>query len=156
MKDVVNLVSNLSFFQNPTDIVPINGGITNVNVSVTDGDKKYVVRIGNDIPEHGVMRWNELALSKAAQSLGVSPAVVHFEPGILVLEFIEAQTFKEADVRAPKKSYAGYKLGGENSSGNRTVFKYADPYFLAFSGKSILHVETRVRWVALLFRNLPN
>ena len=102
MKEIIDLVSSLSCFQNPTDIIPINGGITNVNVCVTNNNKKYVVRIGQDIPEHGVMRWNELALSKAAQSLGVSPAVVHYEPGILVLEFIDSQTFEEADVRKPK------------------------------------------------------
>jgi thiamine kinase-like enzyme len=102
MKEIVDLVSSLSCFQNPTDIIPINGGITNVNVGVTNNNKKYVVRIGKDIPEHGVMRWNELALSKAAQSLGVSPAVVHYEPGILVLEFIDSQTFEEADVRKSK------------------------------------------------------
>jgi len=102
MREIVDLVSNLPCFQNPTDIIPITGGITNVNVEVTNNNKKYVVRVGKDIPEHGVMRWNELALSKAAQSLGVSPTVVHFEPGILVLEFIESKTFKEADVRAPK------------------------------------------------------
>ena len=129
MKDVVNLVSNLSFFQNPTDIVPINGGITNVNVSVTDGDKKYVVRIGNDIPEHGVMRWNELALSKAAESLGVSPAVVHFEPGILVLEFIEAQTFKEADVRAPKNLMRVISLLAKT---HRGIGKYLNTPILTF------------------------
>ena len=98
MKEIIDLVSSLSCFQNPTDIIPINGGITNVNVCVTNNNKKYVVRIGQDIPEHGVMRWNELALSKAAQSLGVSPAVVHYEPGILVLEFIDSQTFEEAYV----------------------------------------------------------
>ena len=102
MKEIVDLVSRLSCFQNPTDIIPINGGITNVNVCVTNNNKKYVVRIGQDIPEHGVMRWNELALSKAEQSLGVSTAVVHYEPGILVLEFIDSQTFEEADVRKSK------------------------------------------------------
>ena len=102
MRDIVNLVSGLSCFQDPTDITPINGGITNVNVCVTNETKKYVVRIGKDIPEHGVMRWNELALSQAAQNLGVSPAVFHYEPGILVLEFIDAKTFEEADVRDPK------------------------------------------------------
>ena len=32
MKEIVDLVSSLSCFQNPTDIIPINGGITNVNV----------------------------------------------------------------------------------------------------------------------------
>ena len=102
MREIVDLVSNLPCFQNPTDIIPITGGITNVNVEVTNNNKKYVVRVGKDIPEHGVMRWNELALSKAAQILGVSPAVVYYEPGILVLEFIDAQTFEEADVRKSK------------------------------------------------------
>ncbi len=92
----------LPCFKNPKGLKPLSGGITNVNICVTDDNKKYVVRIGKDIPEHGVMRWNELALSKAAQSLGVSPAVVHYEPGILVLEFIDSQTFEEADVRKSK------------------------------------------------------
>ena len=92
----------LPCFENPRDIRPLTGGITNVNIRVNDDSGKYVVRIGKDIPEHGVMRWNELALSKAAHSLGVSPAVVYYELGILVLEFIDAQTFKEADVRDSK------------------------------------------------------
>jgi thiamine kinase-like enzyme len=70
-----------------------------VNICVTDDNGKFVVRLGKDIPEHGVMRWNELALSEAAQKLGVSPGVVHCEPGILVLEFIDARTFEEADIR---------------------------------------------------------
>ncbi len=39
MKEIVDLVSSLSCFQNPTDITPINGGITNVNVGVTNNNK---------------------------------------------------------------------------------------------------------------------
>ena len=57
------------------------------------------MRIGDDILVHQVMRFNELAASKAAQAAGLSPAVVHQEPGILVLDFIEAKTFTEEDVR---------------------------------------------------------
>lgn len=60
-----------------------------------------MVRLGADIPEHGVMRWNELALSRAASMAGFSPAVVHHEEGVLVLDFIEAKTFDAADVRDP-------------------------------------------------------
>jgi len=89
----------LPCFKNPTDLKPLSGGITNVNICVTDDNGKFVVRLGKDIPEHGIMRWNELALSEAAQKLGVSPDVVHCEPGILVLEFIDARTFEEADIR---------------------------------------------------------
>ena len=75
----------LPCFKNTTDLKPLSGGITNVNICVTDDNGKFVVRLGKDIPEHGIMRWNELALSEAAQKLGVSPDVVHCEPGILVL-----------------------------------------------------------------------
>jgi len=91
----------LRCFSDPEDITPLGGGITNVNLLVRDGNRRFVVRLGDDIPEHGVMRWNELALSRAAEMAGVSPAVVHQEPGVLVLDFVEARTFEEADVRNP-------------------------------------------------------
>ena len=91
----------LGCFSDPEDITPLGGGITNVNLLVRDGSRQFVVRLGDDIPEHGVMRWNELALSRAAEMAGVSPAVVHQEPGVLVLDFVEARTFEEADVRDP-------------------------------------------------------
>lgn len=91
----------LACFSDPQDITPLGGGITNINLLVRDGDRRFVVRLGDDIPEHGVMRWNELALSQAAEMAGVSPAVFHQEPGVLVLNFVEARTFQEADVRDP-------------------------------------------------------
>lgn len=91
----------LACFSAPQDITPLGGGITNINLLVRDGDRRFVVRLGDDIPEHGVMRWNELALSQAAEMAGVSPAVFHQEPGVLVLNFVEARTFQEADVRDP-------------------------------------------------------
>lgn len=92
---------SLPCFDNPTQIEPLSGGITNVNLCVTDGDRRYVVRLGEDIPEHGVLRWNELALSRAAEAAGVSPAVQYHEPGVLVLDFIEAQTYTEDMARDP-------------------------------------------------------
>ena len=99
--DATERARALSCFANPTEIEPLGGGITNVNLRVRDGDRQYVVRLGDDIPEHGVLRWNELALSHAANAAGFSPAVVHHEPGVLVLEFIDAQTYDEAAVRDP-------------------------------------------------------
>lgn len=91
----------LPCFERPTQIEPLSGGITNINLRVTDGDRRFVVRLGQDIPEHGVLRWNELALSRAAEAAGISPAVHYHEPGVLVLEFIEAQTFTEEMARDP-------------------------------------------------------
>lgn len=99
--DVTRQVLALSCFQDPQDVTPLGGGLTNMNVLVQDEGQKYVVRLGADIPEHGVMRWNELALSHAASAAGFSPKVVHHETGVLVLDYIKAKTFDEADVRDP-------------------------------------------------------
>lgn len=101
IEQAIKRAAGLSCFQNPQDIEPLGGGITNVNLTVTDGGKKYVVRLGDDIPEHGVMRWNELALSQAAAQAGFAPKVIHHEPGVLVLDFLTAATLTEADVRNP-------------------------------------------------------
>lgn len=101
MNDAITRAAALGCFRNPQDIVPLGGGLTNVNLAVRDGDRQFVVRLGADIVEHGVMRWNELALSQAASAAGFSPRVVHHEPGVLVLDFVTAKTFEEADIRAP-------------------------------------------------------
>jgi len=101
-EEVLARASGLSCFKNPQDIEPLGGGITNVNLTVRDGEHKFVVRLGEDIEEHGVMRWNELAISKAAAMAGFSPKVFHHEPGVLVLEFLEALTFQESDVSKPE------------------------------------------------------
>lgn len=92
---------SLACWKDPREPAILGGGITNFNVRLIDGERRYVVRIGDDIPVHGVMRFNELAISRAAHAAGIAPAVHHAEPGILVLEFIEGRTFAEADVREP-------------------------------------------------------
>lgn len=94
-EEAIARAARLPCFDNPVEIAPLSGGITNVNLTVRDGDRRFVVRLGSDIPEHGVFRWNELALSRAAQAAGVSPAVHYHEPGVLVLDFIDAQTYTE-------------------------------------------------------------
>ncbi len=99
IEDAIHRTANLPCFTDPQDIAPLGGGITNVNLTVRDGKRKFVVRLGADIDEHGVMRWNELALSQAAALAGFSPNVVYHEPGVLVLDFLTARTFEEADVR---------------------------------------------------------
>ncbi|MEM6480449.1 MAG: phosphotransferase [Pseudomonadota bacterium] len=102
MDDAISHIATLSCFTHPYEIEALDGGITNVNLSVRDGDRRFVVRLGTDIEEHGVMRWNELALSKAAEAAGISPSVVHHEPGVLVLDFIEGTTYGEENVRDPE------------------------------------------------------
>ena len=99
MMSAIEKIHDLPLWTGPVDPEPVSGGITNANYIVDSGGRRYFVRVGDDIPVHGVMRFNELAASRAAAAAGISPAVVHQAPGILVLEYIEGKTYAEADVR---------------------------------------------------------
>lgn len=103
-------VQQLSFWKGQVDPQPLSGGITNVNFLVEDGSERYVVRVGGDIPLHQVMRFNELAASRAAHAAGISPEVVYAEPGALVLRFIDGRTFGPEDVREPENLAAIVEL----------------------------------------------
>jgi thiamine kinase-like enzyme len=78
---------------------PLTGGLTNVSFVADDGVEKFVIRCGGDIPVHHVFRDRERAASRAAFEVGLSPEVVHVEPGITVLRFIAGRTFCQADMR---------------------------------------------------------
>ncbi len=80
---------------------PLAGGITNLNFTVEDRGRRYLVRIGGDIPEHMIVRRFEHAAARAAHAAGVAPAVRHAEDDALVIDFVEGRTFAAEDVRAP-------------------------------------------------------
>ena len=95
-------VAQLHFWSSPVEPKPLGGGITNTNFIVDDQGQRFVVRIGDDIPIHGVMRFNELAAAHAAYAAGISPEIVYSEKGLFVIRFIEGQTLVEEDVRKPQ------------------------------------------------------
>ncbi|MEM9631120.1 MAG: phosphotransferase [Pseudomonadota bacterium] len=99
--DLISQINALPIWNGNVTATPLAGGITNVNYLVEDGTGKYVVRAGDDIPLHQVMRFNELAAARAAHAAGLSPAVVHASDNLVVLEYIESRTLTEADVRDP-------------------------------------------------------
>lgn len=90
----------LPLWQGSPRVEPLGGGITNRNFVVTDARRRAVVRIGDDIPVHQILRFNELAASRAAHAAGVSPAVLHHEPGLLVIDHIEGRTLTAADLQS--------------------------------------------------------
>ncbi len=92
-------VRGLACWQGRVEVAPLGGGITNRNFVVKDGARRAVVRIGDDIPVHQILRFNELAASKAAYEAGISPAVLHHEPGALVIDFVEGRTLAAEDLR---------------------------------------------------------
>ena len=99
--DLLTRIRALPLWQGEITAMPLTGGITNVNYRVTDDAGSYVVRVGDDIPLHQVMRFNELSASRAAHAAGLSPAVVYADNGLTVLDYIESRTLSEADVRHP-------------------------------------------------------
>ena len=100
MTELERRVSALACWRGPVKMAPLEGGLTNLSYVVEDAGEKFVVRCGADIPVHHVFRDRERAASIAAFESGLSPEVVHAEPGILVLRFVDGRTFGEADLAA--------------------------------------------------------
>jgi thiamine kinase-like enzyme len=94
--------AELSCWPGPVEPEPVSGGITNSNFVVESEGRRHFVRIGNDIPLHGIMRFNELAASRAAHAVGISPEVLHHEEGAIVLRFIDGRTLEPEDVGKPE------------------------------------------------------
>ena len=95
-------VAHLDFWSSQVVPEPLGGGITNSNFIVDDQGERFVVRVGNDIPIHGVMRFNEIAAARAAHAVGISPEIVYSEDGVFIMRFIEGQTLTEQEVREQK------------------------------------------------------
>jgi thiamine kinase-like enzyme len=100
---VVDRIRALPLWRGTPSIIPLGGGITNVNFVVTDDRGKSVVRVGEDIALHQILRFNELAAARAAEAAGISPAVLHAEPGFLVIDHIDGQTMTAADLQDPQR-----------------------------------------------------
>jgi thiamine kinase-like enzyme len=95
-------VRKLSCWKSPVGIEPLKGGMTNYKFVVLDGTEKYVVRLGDDIPVHQVLRFNERAANIAAHRAGIAPELIHAEPGLTVIRFIEGRTMTAVDMQDPR------------------------------------------------------
>jgi thiamine kinase-like enzyme len=93
-------VAALRCWRQKVTIAPLHGGLSNVAFTVDDGAERFVVRCGDDIPLHHVFRDRERAATVAAHVAGLSPEVVHAEPGIMVVRYIDGRTLVERDLAA--------------------------------------------------------
>ena len=100
--DPETVIRALPIWNGRIEIEPLLGGITNKNYLVMDAERRAVVRFGGDIPVHGVMRFNELAATRAAGEVGISPKVLYAAPSVLVLDFIAGRSYGPEDVRADR------------------------------------------------------
>lgn len=95
-------VAGLGCWRGDPDITPLAGGMTNRNYKVRDRAGTHVVRLGEDLPHHGVMRCHELAVAQAAHAAGLSPAIRFAEPGLVVMDFIDGQPLSPERIRDPR------------------------------------------------------
>ena len=100
MTEAETRVRSLSIWKGDVVIEPLKGGVSNASFTVCDAVGKYVARVGEDYPFHQVSREREAIAARAAFEAGLSPDVLHIEQGLMVVRFVEARTYTEADVRA--------------------------------------------------------
>jgi len=100
--DPIDVARGLSCWSGPVDASPLSGGLTNTNFLVRDGGHTFVVRMGDDLPLHGIVRRHEVATCRAAYECGLAPEIVHHEPGALVMRYLDAKTLTADDVRDPQ------------------------------------------------------
>ncbi len=81
---------------------PLAGGITNLNFTVEDAGRRYVVRIGGDIPDaRRRARARARRQPRRPRRRPLARRSGTGEPGALVLDFIDGRTFTADDVRDP-------------------------------------------------------
>lgn len=103
-QSIKDKIQSIPIWKNDISIQNLDGGMTNENFLIQENNTKYVVRLGDDIPEHLVSRSNEFIVSKAAANAGIGPKVIFHSKGILVLDYIESTTLSAEEVRKNIKS----------------------------------------------------
>jgi thiamine kinase-like enzyme len=95
---------SLPIWQGEITIEPLSGGLTNLNYRVIDGDRCFAARTGQDDPDIGILRSNELSCTRAAALQGIAPTIAYSAPGVLVCEFItDATTLTPELIRDPSR-----------------------------------------------------
>ena len=100
--DNETIIRQLPCWTSSVHIDVLDGGITNHNYVVTaeSGTKKFVVRLGEDIPVHQIMRFHEIAAGRAAHAAGLSPAICYAANGVLVMDYIASKALTAAQVKS--------------------------------------------------------
>jgi thiamine kinase-like enzyme len=130
--DALRKAATLACWRGQVEPEPLRGGISNHNFVVLDGSDRFMVRIGEDVEVHNVLRRFELAASRAAHAAGISPEVVHAEPGAIVFRFIAGRTLTPADVRDPAMLERILALVRRYHTGIPKHFRGPAPFFWVF------------------------
>jgi thiamine kinase-like enzyme len=94
-------IRSLPLWSGPIRLQRLEGGITNRNYLVDDGNEQFVARVGEELLVLGIDRRNELQCHRAAEALGVSPPLAYGEDGVLVSRYIPSRTLDPRGAREP-------------------------------------------------------
>ena len=89
------LWSSSSLLSSSPEIVPIATGRTNRNFEVRAGGRRYFVRLGKDLPYHGIDRRVERQALALAAAADIAPTLVYAQDGVLVTDFIDGRTLSK-------------------------------------------------------------
>lgn len=160
MTSAEDRVRRLPIWKGKPELVPLKGGVSNASFTVVDGGEKYVARVGEDYPCHHVSREREAIASRAAFAVGLSPEVIYTAPGIMVLRFLTARTFGEADVRVDTERCVEIVRRCHRDMGRRMtgpggifwVFHVLRDYAQTLKAGGHRHVPDIPRWMEIVDR----
>ena len=92
----------LSFFEGDIDLKFIEGFMANDSYIVSNNSNKYIVKIGGNKQDYGVVRSHEIEASKAGYKAGISPKVFYFDDSILVFQYIQSNHLTPDKVKEKK------------------------------------------------------
>jgi thiamine kinase-like enzyme len=92
---------NLPCWRGAVRFEPLGGGLSNHNLKAQDAAGTWVVRLAGEVPEHGIVRANDIAASRAAAAAGIAPELHHAEADVLVIRYVDGRTLTDADVQNP-------------------------------------------------------
>lgn len=89
---------HLPCWRGAVSLEPLGGGLSNRNYRARDDEGEWVVRLAGEVPEHGIVRANDIAASRAAAAAGIAPELRYAEADALVIRFIGGRALVEDDI----------------------------------------------------------
>jgi thiamine kinase-like enzyme len=150
-------IRSLPIWTGELEIAPLKGGISNESWIVRDKTGLRVVRFGEDYPFHHVDRTHEAMVARAAYSAGFAPEVIATAPGIMVTEFLNAQTGSAESIRTDiadhvavvKSFHETMPLHVSGAARLFWVFHVLRDYARTLQAKSSRHVAGLPEWLAI-------
>lgn len=88
----------LPVWNGPVTLAPLVGGLSNKNFVAHNTETAFVVRVGRDIPVHGIQQSCVQTAMQAATEIGVTPALRYANDNITVSDYFDGRAVRPADL----------------------------------------------------------